>query len=187
MQETSQQAVQRLKKNIHPKLKGSPLEQIVDDFIDLMPRLNEEIHHINEGGCGIFAYLLWKRLQELGYSDIETVPIILTGAFQEWDLDRVQKNFEDVADGLADFEVPWTHLQIVLIDKANNIAIFLGSDKISVSPSTDISGHMNDIIHEIGNPISFDTLKKLLKAPGWSDTYDRSQTPLLKDILATLV
>lgn len=187
--ETPQKAVERIKKNVHTALKESPLEKVVDEIIDLMPRLNTEVHDINSGGCGVFSYLLWKKLIELGYTDIEVVPYLNVTPWDKtspYDLDKVQKNFMDVANGNADFEVPWNHIILALLDRKNNQSIIIDSESVSLSNSVEISGRMADSFHEIGNPISFEVLEKLLDVPGWNDTFDRNQIPLLKDILATL-
>lgn len=177
----------QMKKDIHPKLKGSPLEKVIDEFIDLMPELNSKIHHINQGGCGIFALLLWKKLIALGYTDIEAVPILFTSPFEApYDLASVSKNFQDVVNGTADFEVPWEHIPLVLLDKRNSVAIIVDSASIAVTESLNVEGHFLDPFHEIGNPISMDTLEKLIDLTDWNEAFDRKQVPLLSEILATL-
>lgn len=191
MDTIQEELVNKLKKNVHPSLKDSPLEKAVDNIIDLMPRLDTEVHDINRGGCGIFAYLLWKKLLELGYKDIKVVPLLFTEPsvfnINKEKLMAISQNFQEVADDLdPNFEYDLEHIQLELLDKDRNIAIGLSSNSVDIIPTTEIEGYRIDTFHAIGSPIPFDILEKIIEKGIWNSDYDRAQTPLLEDILATL-
>lgn len=192
------------------------IEKIIKELNEvIIPHINKNINNINNGGCGIFAYLLLQRLKNLDipakvmtvceYPDKQEVENSETG--EDIILHNVYNSansyFSNVLKtNIKEFDDPdflgWSHI-VVEIDEDDTHHFLIDGEGIykksriyeGMELEDDIIYLLRDDNTYLGDEISYETLDKLFNTPGlvniWNKSYNQKQTPKLKKIISELV
>lgn len=140
----------------------------------LMQTINSEIPHINCGGCGVFASLLYPFLQELG-----TKPIIRLVHRSETntDLSDIRRQLEDTNSCLDWQQHTWfTHLLIE----------FTNDGKQYVIDSTGIFNLDKSEYYACEGAFSYEEVKYFAASPsGWNTMFPRRTIPVITKKLSS--
>lgn len=165
------------------------VEQIIDEIQRILPKLESKIHNITNGGCGVFAYLLWKRLKELGYENIKAYPLI------HREPSEVHTKFNKIANREIDpieTSIGFNHIILSIEQTIDNTVMYVidseGIEKVSkIKQGCCLSGNITSLSDgNVGEPLSFELLEKLAlynKRGLWNDCFNREQIPEMKKII----
>lgn len=179
----------------------------------VIPEMNDKIDNINNGGCGVFAYLLIKRLRELGINAIarELEQYDNTDEFTD---ERTGKTIHpsDPLHSASNFfkrvstkkitekrltpsnpeEIGWFHIEVEL-DEENKYFLIDGTE-IKAIDKKDVGYVLQkqDLLAKIfgqntkmilGDIVPFELLEKIQEYDIWNDKFDKKQIPLIEKIL----
>lgn len=179
---------------------------IDEDFIDII-EFNEELPlvfkelntfintkiktlpKVNQGGCGIVAYLLWKKLRELGFLKISCHAT----TYKQADATKMLKDFQTIANKEAKprlgLSVRFHHLVLLVEYEGDNYIV--DADGIVKALKNSVLSLEEQVVYKtnyiyysdykITEAIPYDVLKKLANFPSfWNSSFDRKVIPELK-------
>lgn len=182
---------------------------LIEELTIFLPLLRKKVKYISSGGCAMFAYLLWKKLISLGYTNIIAREIVYPeGADLIQDdeeflayntkgtVNRLIKTLRENGEDLRNrYDHEWRHILLEIDNKDHHIFL-IDSDNIisTLGPIEDKSLSIlrgkhypnNDIV---GEKILFEDLEILAldKSILWNDIFDKNQIPEMEEMINELV
>lgn len=182
---------------------NNKIELIIEEINNkIIPQIENNINAIANGGCGVFAYLLYDRLTKIGIScEIREIDEYLTG--EEADLqnsetgEEAHVRFTDASNSATNYfkdeisgnivpgtipsenEVGWCHLMVLLKEEVDHHFLLVDGNGIrkitNLSIGEDISKYFwND--EYLGNSVD-PLLIKQLTIDKWGSIWNKSFNP----------
>ena len=168
------------------------VQQIIKEVALLLPKIESQVSNINNGGCGVFAYLMWKRLLELGVETVKAWPII----YDDSTPDEVNTAFLNISEGDDPLNIKCNFTHIVLeVELPDGSARYLidseGIDEVPyVTDGMQVEGHFVDDLEpdasRFGESLTYDLLRKLAldtRQGLWDPEFDREDIPTIEYML----
>jgi len=152
------------------------LEYFKDCMSEIHERVSKSIELINHGGCAIFAVELVKRMHKLGMN-----PSIRVYGEEEVDVSLAEQHILEYEEPM-DVE-SWNDNGVEFVHIVVEWAGYLWDAETieSIEDAYEYGWHDYPLL---AGEISFNSLKEIaLQRDGWNSTYNRSQNPILYNIL----
>lgn len=190
------------------------IEEIIQEINKkVIPEISQKVKNVNKGGCGIFAYLLSKRLTELGVKhtireieecengDIVNIVALSTMTVKDANnsfTNYVNKVLKTNSNSLDENSIGWTHIMIeldnyeshyYLIDGEGITPIISNKTGFNIEETSIIDQIFGDKGTFLGSPVEFSTLEKAIKITTpkiWNKCFNiEKNTPIIENILET--
>jgi len=152
------------------------LEYFKDCMSEIHERVSESIERINHGGCAIFAVELVKRMHKLGMN-----PSIRIYGEKEVDVSLTEQHILEYEEAM-DVDT-WNDNGVEFIHDVVEWGGYLWDAETveSIENAYEYGWYNHPLLP---GEISFDSLREIaFQRHGWNCTYDRSQNPILYNIL----
>lgn len=149
------------------------MEELVDLVLSLTQEIKEKIPNINQGGCGVFAFLVTQELQSRGYNP----EIVILVNRLERRVDKKKEVLNNIFNGnkVARGEKVDTSFAHCYLNVGG--LVFDGTS-IGIKLKDRWSCYATD------GTYTLEELKLALKVGGWNPTYSRRrQTPILLSLI----